>query len=50
VPRVRFQNPGRPSSICRSLGTRSTLADMGQTIANNFGGTIPHGSSFLDQL
>jgi len=34
----------------RNLGTRSTLADMGQTIAQNFGGTIPHGSSFLDQL
>jgi phosphopentomutase len=34
----------------RNLGTRSTLADMGQTIAQNFGGTIPHGCSFLDQL
>jgi phosphopentomutase len=32
------------------LGTRDTLADMGQTIAANFGGTIPHGSSFLDKL
>jgi phosphopentomutase len=41
----------RPSSpVRRSLGSRSTLADMGQTIANNFGATIPHGSSFLDQL
>ena len=29
------------------LGTRSTLADMGQTIAENFGGVIPHGTSFL---
>jgi phosphopentomutase len=45
-----LSEPGSSSSICRSLGTRSTLADMGQTIANNFGGTIPHGSSFLDQL
>jgi phosphopentomutase len=33
-----------------NLGTRSTLADMGQTIAENFGGTIPHGTSFLDSL
>jgi phosphopentomutase len=33
-----------------NLGMRSTLADMGQTIAQNFGITIAHGSSFLDQL
>jgi len=33
-----------------NLGIRSTLADMGQTIAKNFGGSIPHGSSFLQQL
>jgi len=33
-----------------SLGVRSTLADMGQTIAENFGGTIPHGESFLGQI
>jgi len=39
-----------PNPTFRNLGTRSTLADMGQTIAQNFGGTIPHGSSFLDQL
>jgi phosphopentomutase len=32
----------------RNLGTRSTLADMGQTVAENFGGTIPHGTSFLE--
>ncbi len=38
------------TSAGSSLGTRSTLADMGQTIAQNFGGTIPHGSSFLNQL
>src|SRR5215471_14821962 len=29
---------------------RLTLADMGQTIAENFGGSIPHGRSFLNQL
>jgi phosphopentomutase len=34
----------------RNLGTRSTLADMGQTVAENFGGSIPHGVSFLDLL
>ncbi len=33
-----------------SLGIRSTLADMGQTIAENFGGAIPHGRSFLAEL
>ena len=32
------------------LGTRATLADMGQTIAENFDGKIPHGTSFLDAL
>src|SRR5207244_5946269 len=26
-----------------NLGVRDTLADMGQTIAENFGGSIPHG-------
>jgi phosphopentomutase len=33
-----------------NLGTRATLADMGQTIAENFGGAIPHGTSFLPLL
>jgi phosphopentomutase len=33
-----------------NLGTRATLADMGQTIAENFGAAIPHGASFLHQL
>src|SRR5215470_13785507 len=33
-----------------NLGTRATLADMGQTIAENFDGAIPHGESFLAQL
>ena len=31
------------------LGVRETLADMGQTIAENFGGAIPHGASFLEK-
>jgi phosphopentomutase len=33
-----------------SLGVRETLADMGQTIAENFGGAISHGKSFLGEL
>jgi phosphopentomutase len=33
-----------------NLGTRETLADMGQTIAENFGAAIPHGASFLREL
>jgi phosphopentomutase len=33
-----------------NLGVRRTLADMGQTIAENFGGKIPHGASFLKQV
>ena len=33
-----------------NLGIRDTLADMGQTVAENFGGTIPHGKSFLPQI
>ncbi len=32
------------------LGVRKTLADMGQTVAENFGGKLPHGESFLGQL
>ncbi len=34
----------------RNLGTRSTLSDMGQTVAENFGGAIPHGTSFLELI
>ena len=30
-----------------NLGIRETLADMGQTVAENFGTKIPHGTSFL---
>jgi phosphopentomutase len=33
-----------------NLGIRSTLADMGQTVAENFGGAIPHGTSFLAEI
>jgi phosphopentomutase len=38
------------TSFGRNLGTRSTLADMGQTVAENFGGAIPHGISFLELI
>ena len=34
-----------------ALGTRATFADLGQTIAENFGvGPMKHGTSFLSQL
>jgi phosphopentomutase len=33
-----------------NLGTRATLADMGQTVAETFGATIPHGKTFLGDL
>ena len=33
-----------------NLGIRTTLSDMGQTIAENFGGTILHGKSFLAEI
>jgi len=33
-----------------NLGTRSTLADMGQTVAEIFGTSIPHGTSFLPRI
>ncbi len=33
-----------------NVGTRRSLADIGQTVAANFGATIQHGQSFLPQL
>jgi phosphopentomutase len=47
VPIIVY-SPARGAGV--NLGTRSTLADMGQTIAENFGGAIPRGVSFLAQL
>ncbi len=41
APRARSGN---------NLGVRKTLADMGQTVAENFGGKIPQGESFLERL
>jgi phosphopentomutase len=34
----------------RDLRVRTTLADMGQTVAENFGASIPHGKSFLPEI
>ena len=40
-----------PAAATRTnLGVRETLADMGQTIAQNFGAAIPHGTSFLREV
>jgi len=47
VPILAY-NPSSPSGT--NLGTRATLADMGQTIAENFYTSIPHGTSFLNSL
>jgi len=33
-----------------NLGTRATLADLGQTVAQNFSLQIPHGASFLGDI
>jgi phosphopentomutase len=47
VPILAY-SPGSGAGV--NLGVRSTLADMGQTLAENFGGEIPHGKSFLQQI
>jgi len=47
VPILAY-SPGRGAGV--RLGVRETLADMGQTIAENFGGKIPNGESFLSKL
>jgi phosphopentomutase len=47
VPILAY-SPGGGAGV--NLGIRDTLADMGQTIAENFGGVIPHGESFLQGI
>jgi phosphopentomutase len=47
VPILAY-SPARGAGV--NLGARSTLADMGQTIAENFGAKILHGESFLAGL
>jgi phosphopentomutase len=44
------RDPTSSASAGANLGVRKTLADMGQTVAQNFGGTIKHGTSFLSSL
>jgi phosphopentomutase len=45
---ILVYSPGTGAGV--NLGIRATLADMGQTIAKNFGGAIPHGKSFLSAI
>ena len=47
VPILAY-SPGRGAGA--NLGVRQTLADMGQTVAENFGTQIPHGASFLKEI
>jgi phosphopentomutase len=47
VPILAY-SPGSGAGV--DLGVRDTLADMGQTIAKNFGASIPHGTSFLREI
>jgi len=47
VPILAY-SPGSGAGV--NLGVRSTLADMGQTLAENFGGEIPRGKSFVQQI
>jgi phosphopentomutase len=47
VPILAF-SPGTAGG--GDLGIRSTLADLGQTVAQNFGSAIPHGTSFLSEI
>jgi phosphopentomutase len=47
VPILAY-SPGGGAGV--NLGVRDTLADMGQTIAENFGERIPHGKSFLSEM
>jgi phosphopentomutase len=47
VPILAYSSAGQRG---RNLGVRATLADMGQTVAENFGGRLAHGESFLGEL
>jgi phosphopentomutase len=47
VPILAY-SPGSGAAV--NLGVRQTLADMGQTVAEIFGGKIPHGKSFLGEI
>jgi phosphopentomutase len=41
---------GRRARAGVNLGTRASLADVGQTIAENFGLHLPAGRSFLGEI
>ena len=41
---------GKKSRHGVSLGTRGSLSDLGQTVAENFGAHIVNGESFLSSL
>jgi len=47
VPILTYSREGKRGV---DLGVRATLADMGQTVAESFGGAIPRGESFLSSL
>jgi phosphopentomutase len=47
VPIVTYSPGGARGA---NIGVRQTLADLGQTVAEIFGGAIPHGASFLSLL
>ena len=47
VPIVTYSPAGKRGV---NIGVRDTLADMGQTIAANFGTAIPQGKSFLPEI
>lgn len=45
---ILLYSPGGKQAV--NIGVRKTLADMGQTVAENFGSVIPRGASFLPLL
>ena len=45
---ILVYSPGSGAAV--NLGVRETLADMGQTVAETFGGKIAHGKSFLSEI
>ena len=47
VPVLAYR-PRKPQGV--NLGLRSTLSDIGQTVAENFGTTISQGTSFLGAI
>jgi phosphopentomutase len=47
APLLVYGKTARPGI---NLGTRSSLADIGQTIAENFGIQLTAGNSFLDKI